>query len=708
MTYVSLYRKWRPQTFADVVGQDHVVGTLVNAIQTGQVHHALLFTGTRGTGKTSTARILAKALNCERGPTPEPCNQCDACRSITDGTSLDVVEIDAASHGSVDDARDLREKANYAPAASRFKVYIVDEAHMVTPQGFNAMLKVLEEPPDHVRFVFCTTEPHKVIEAIRSRCQRHDFRRVRTAVLAEYFAKICAAEGVDIEPDAIEMVARAADGSVRDGQSRLDQVITFSRERVTLSSVTQALGLLPSEVRFELAEAIAGQRVADVFACVERVVDAGHDLQQFTREALEHLRDLYVTRIAPDSSTLVDVTPETRARLASQADRFGPGELNRALRILGEVYLDMRSATDQRLVLEVGMARAAMPEASLDADALLARIERLERRLAIGGGEQVAPAPVAEQPAAAQAPASGKGRPAHAAETGRSGPAAAARPAPAPPADGAAGPGRAAAKPARRREAAAEPSAGAGSAHGASGPSAGGANVAGASGASAGGAGDGPGTAPARGGAARSKRPAAEPEVEDDWTAPVQPPAGPIDLALVSRSWAEVVQRVQAASRVTATFLEHGRLTGLENRQVLVEFSPDNRFHAEALGKNGRDKQVEAALEAVIGGGLGFRVVIGDTPAAAPAGSAEPAAEAPPDEAAVPPVVEPPAVHEFDIDPANDQGEPIDADADARAVADWAARELGGQVIEEHPNQASGGRRPRTPKSRERNERGRR
>ncbi|HEX8929222.1 MAG TPA: hypothetical protein VGA45_09935, partial [Actinomycetota bacterium] len=303
-------------------------------------------------------------------------------------------------------------------------------------------------------------------------------------------------------------------------------------------------------------------------------------------------------------------------------------------------------------------------------DALLARIERLERRLAIGG-EQGAPAPVAEQPAA-RPPAAGTGRPAPAAE---------------PPADGAAESGRAAAKPARRREAEAEPSAGAGRAHGASGPSAGGANA---------------------GGAARSRRPAAEPEVEDDWTAPAPPPADPIDLALVSRSWAEVVQRVQAASKVTATFLERGRLTGLENRQVLVEFSPDDRFHAEALGKNGRDKQVAAALEAVIGGGLGFRVVIGDTPAVAPAGGAEPAAEAPPDEAAVPPAVEPPAVHEFDIDPANDQGEPIDADADARAVADWAARELGGQVIEEHPNQASGGRRPRTPKSRERSERGRR
>ncbi len=412
MAYVSLYRKWRPQTFADVIGQDHVVSTLVNAIQTGQVHHAMLFTGTRGTGKTSTARILAKALNCERGPTPEPCNRCDACRSITDGTSLDVVEIDAASHGSVDDARDLREKASYAPAAARFKVYIVDEAHMVTPQGFNAMLKVLEEPPEHVRFVFCTTEPHKVIEAIRSRCQRHDFRRVRTAVLVDSFAKICAAEGVDVEPAAIEAVARAADGSVRDGQSRLDQVLTFAGGRVTLSDVARALGALPAEVRFELADALASQRAADVFACVEQVVDAGHDLQQFAKEALEHLRDLYVLRAAPDSSTLVDVTPETRERLAAQAERFGPGELVRALRIVGDVYLDLRTATDQRLVLEVGLARAAMPEASLDAGALLARIERLERRLAITPGDQ-APASTLPPPAAPApaVPAGGPGAP---------------------------------------------------------------------------------------------------------------------------------------------------------------------------------------------------------------------------------------------------------------------------------------------------------
>jgi DNA polymerase-3 subunit gamma/tau len=674
MPYVSLYRKWRPQTFADVIGQDHVVGTLVNAIQTGQVHHALLFTGTRGTGKTSTARILAKALNCERGPSPEPCNVCDACRSITEGTNLDVVEIDAASHGSVDDARDLREKASYTPAAARFKVYIVDEAHMVTPQGFNAMLKVLEEPPEHVRFIFCTTEPHKVIEAIRSRCQRHDFRRVRTAVLADYFAKICAAEGWDVEPAAIEAVARVADGSVRDGQSRLDQVLTFTGGRVTLSDVTRALGALPVELRFELADALAGQRPADVFGCVEQVADAGHDLQQFAREALEHLRDLYVLRAAPESTTLVDVTPETRERLAVQAERFGPGELARALRIVGDVYLDLRAATDQRLVLEVGLARAAMPEASLDAEALLARIERLERRLAISPADQTpaAPAPVPAPAAPAQdarapAPAQDARAPAPTTPT----------PTPTPPAS-------AAPRPAGRRPKA-RPT--------------------------------------AESGAGERSEPEA---AADDWAAPTPVPAAPVDLDLVSRSWALVLERVQTTSRMTASLLERGRLRALEGRQVVVEFSPQDRFYAEALEKGGRTPQVDAALDAVLGGGLAVRVVTGESVAPPPAGDSEPAAGSTPAAAEdpAPAAAAPDPGAEFEIDPDNDEGQPLDADADARAVADWAARELGGQVIEERPNdppesRAKGSRdrassagdgsgRTRGSKARERSERGRR
>jgi DNA polymerase-3 subunit gamma/tau len=624
MAYVSLYRKWRPQTFTDIVGQDHVTGTLVNAIRTGQVHHAMLFTGTRGTGKTSTARVLAKALNCERGPTPEPDNTCEQCRSITAGTNLDVVEIDAASHGSVDDARDLREKASYAPAAARYKVYIVDEAHMVTTQGFNAMLKVLEEPPEHVRFVFCTTEPHKVIEAIRSRCQRHDFRRIRTQDLVEDFARICEAEGVDIEPAALELVARAADGSHRDGLSRLDQVLTYAGPKVTLADVAQVLGALPAELRFDLAEALAAHRVADVLASVERVVDAGHDLQQFAREALEHLRDLYVLKVAPESTTLVDVTAETRERLGAQAERFGPGELGRLVRIVGETYMDLRTATDQRLVLEVGLAKAALPEASLDADALLTRIERLERRLSIATTE--APAPPA-RPAVATGAA----------------------------AEGGAG------TPVKGTAAASAPAARAGTAGRAAAPAATGAA--------------GSAEPPAR----AAKAPPAAAQEEPGWEQAEASAHLPVDLDLVRRSWPLVIERVQANSRVTASFLGNGQPVALEGRQVVVELPRDRRFEAEALTKDGRNRQVDAVLEAMLGGGLQIRVVVGDQPAGDP-----PEDPGPPGDPA-----EPPPVAEFEVDPANDEGRPLDADADARAVADWAAKELGGQIIEERPNQAA-------------------
>jgi DNA polymerase III subunit gamma/tau len=644
MAYVSLYRKYRPQTFHDIVGQDHVTGTLVNAIQTGQVHHAMLFCGTRGTGKTSTARVLAKALNCVKGPTPEPCNVCDACVSITDGTNLDVTEIDAASHGSVDDARDLREKASYAPAAARFKVYIIDEAHMVTTQGFNAMLKVLEEPPEHVRFIFCTTEPHKVIEAIRSRCQRHDFRRIRTAALVQDFARICEAEEVDIEPAALELVARAADGSHRDGLSRLDQVLTFAGPKVTLADVAQVLGALPVELRFDLAEALAAHRVADVLACVERVVDAGHDLHQFTREALEHLRDLYVLRVAPQSTTLVDVTAETRERLAAQAERFGPGELGRMVTIVGDLYLDLRTATDQRLVVEVGLARAAVPEASLDAEALLARIERLERRLSIAGAEP--PAAAAPGPAVVAEPVT-RPAPAKSATASKAQGSGSAKAVPATAAPGAASTQAATASPGPDRPEAA-PDAAAAEARPKSRP--------------------------------KAKERAAEPPAEEaGWGAAEAPARVPVDLDLVRRSWPLVLERVQAASRVTASFLGHGRPVALEGRQLVVELPKDRKFEAEALA--GRSRQVDGVLEAMLGGGLETRVVVGEH-----AGPDDP--DPPPAEAAAP---APDEVVEFEVDPANDEGRPMDADADARAVADWAAKELGGKVIEERPNDSGKG-----------------
>jgi DNA polymerase III subunit gamma/tau len=674
MGYVSLYRKYRPQTFHDIVGQDHVTGTLVNAIQTGQVHHAMLFCGTRGTGKTSTARVLAKALNCVKGPTPEPCNVCDACVSITEGTNLDVTEIDAASHGSVDDARDLREKASYAPAAARFKVYIIDEAHMVTTQGFNAMLKVLEEPPEHVRFIFCTTEPHKVIEAIRSRCQRHDFRRIRTAALVQDFARICEAEGVEIEPPALELVARAADGSHRDGLSRLDQVLTFAGPKVTLADVAQVLGALPVELRFDLAEALAAHRVGDVLDCVERVVDAGHDLHQFTREALEHLRDLYVLRVAPSSTTLVDVTAETRERLAAQAERFGPGELGRMVSIVGELYLDLRTATDQRLVVEVGLARAAVPEASLDAEALLARIERLERRLSIAGGEAMAPAAgPAPEPSAKRAAAAATG----------TAPRPAGTPEPQPPVDGAPT-GRVAGRGKGRERLSTAPTAptaptAATAATAATAPTAPAATAPTAARASA-----APTAASARSRAKAEAQAPAEPPVEEAGWGPAEAPARvPVDLDLVRRSWPLVLERVQAASRVTASFLGHGRPVALEGRQLVVELPRDRKFEAEALA--GRSRQVDGVLEAMLGGGLEIRVVVGEH-----TGPEDP--DPPPAEAAAP---APDQVVEFEVDPANDEGRPLDADADARAVADWAAKELGGKVIEERPNDsgAKGGAR---------------
>ena len=540
--------------------------------------------------------------------------------SITDGTNLDVTEIDAASHGSVDDARDLREKASYAPAAARFKVYIIDEAHMVTTQGFNAMLKVLEEPPEHVRFVFCTTEPHKVIEAIRSRCQRHDFRRIRTAALVQDFARICEAEGVEIEPAALELVARAADGSHRDGLSRLDQVLTFAGPKVTLADVAQVLGALPVELRFDLAEALAAHRVADVLACVERVVDAGHDLHQFTREALEHLRDLYVLRVAPSSTTLVDVTAETRERLAAQAERFGPGELGRMVNIVGDLYLDLRTATDQRLVVEVGLARAAVPEASLDAEALLARIERLERRLSIAGGEGAVPAARPRR-----RPSRRPGRPRRPRRPRPPGPRLR--------------PPRPRPRPRSRRPSPRRPR---------------------------------PGPRPGRG----TRRPSPR-----------------------SRRWAGGRRRRRPGCRSTSTWCGGpGRwcwngcrrpagsrpaswaTAGRSPWRAAAWSSSCPRtgpFEAEALA--GRSRQVDGVLEAMLGGGLEIRVVVGEH-----AGPEEP--DPPPAEDAAP---APDQVVEFEVDPANDEGRVLDADADARAVADWAAKELGGKVIEERPNDSS-------------------
>ena len=377
MAYVSLYRKYRPQTFTEVVGQAHITTTLGQAVVEDRVHHAYLFTGPRGTGKTSTARILAKSLNCEHGPTAEPCNACTHCVAITAGSSVDVIEIDAASHGGVDDIRDLRDRVAFAPASARTKVYIVDECHMLSTAGWNAFLKTVEEPPGHVVFVFATTEPHKVLDTILSRTQRFDFKRVGAADLAAHVRSVGAAEGVQFEAGAVELVVRAGDGSVRDTLSVLDQVLAFTGDQVTAEGVADVLGAVPEELLDEAADFIAAGDVAGLCVLVGRLADAGHDLRQFAREAVEHLRALFLLQSAPDAG-LVEGTPERLVRMTDQAGRLGQAELLRAVELLADAQAQMRLGS-VRLPLEIALAKAAMPEASGDPAALAARIDRLER-----------------------------------------------------------------------------------------------------------------------------------------------------------------------------------------------------------------------------------------------------------------------------------------------------------------------------------------
>ena len=408
MAYVSLYRKYRSQTFAEVVGQDHVTTTLARAVDEGRWHHAYLFTGPRGTGKTSTARILAKSINCEQGPTSQPDNTCSQCVGITEGSSVDVIEIDAASHGGVDDVRDLRERVTFAPAAARTKVYIVDECHMLSTAGWNAFLKTVEEPPDHVVFVFATTEPHKVLPTILSRTQRFDFRRIPAELLARHCTDLAHREGLELEPGALDLVVRAGDGSARDTLSVLDQVAAFSGAHVTLAGVAEVLGAVSDELLVEAADAIAAGDVAGVCVLVQRLADAGIDLRQFARDLVEHLRALFLLGVAPDAG-LVETTAERLDRLTVQAGRVGRVELLRAVELLAQAQVDMRRG-NTRLPLEIALVKAALPEASGDPAALAARMDRLERRTGLdpmpqpSPGASTAPWPASAAPAAGPAP----------------------------------------------------------------------------------------------------------------------------------------------------------------------------------------------------------------------------------------------------------------------------------------------------------------
>jgi DNA polymerase-3 subunit gamma/tau len=403
---LALYRRYRPETFAEVIGQDHVTEPLRAALANNRVNHAYLFSGPRGCGKTTSARILARTLNCEKAPVADPCGECQSCRDLARGGpgSIDVIEIDAASHGGVDDARDLRERAFFAPVASRYKIYIIDEAHMVSSQGFNALLKLVEEPPEHLKFIFATTEPEKVIPTIRSRTHHYPFRLIPPRVLSDYLAQICQAEGVPIEPAAIPLVVRAGAGSARDSLSVLDQLLGgVGPAGVTYDVAAGLLGYTPDTLLDEVVDAFAAADGASVFSVIDKVIETGQDPRRFTEDLLRRLRDLVIVAAVPDAPAtgLIDAPQDQAERLVAQAARFGKAELVRAADSVAAGLTEMRGATTPRLLLELICARVLLPGADHSTDGLTARLDRLERRVGVAGsvGETVAAPTTAAPPA---------------------------------------------------------------------------------------------------------------------------------------------------------------------------------------------------------------------------------------------------------------------------------------------------------------------
>ncbi len=396
---LALYRRYRPETFAEVIGQEHVTDPLQQALRNNRVNHAYLFSGPRGCGKTTSARILARCLNCEQGPTPTPCGECQSCRDLARNGpgSIDVIEIDAASHGGVDDARDLREKAFFGPASSRYKIYIIDEAHMVTPAGFNALLKVVEEPPEHLKFIFATTEPEKVIGTIRSRTHHYPFRLVPPGTLRDYLAEVCESEAIPVAGPVLPLVVRAGGGSVRDSMSVMDQLLAGAGEAgVTYEMATALLGYTDGALLDAVVDAFAAGDGAATFGIVDRVIEGGHDPRRFVTDLLERLRDLLILAAVPEAADkgLIDVPADVLERMRAQATRLGPAELSRAADLVNTGLTEMRGATSPRLQLELICARVLLPAAYGDERALLSRLERLER--GVGPVAPVAPAPVVD------------------------------------------------------------------------------------------------------------------------------------------------------------------------------------------------------------------------------------------------------------------------------------------------------------------------
>jgi DNA polymerase-3 subunit gamma/tau len=396
---LALYRKYRPSIFADVIGQEHITVPLSNALQSGKVHHAYLFSGPRGCGKTSSARIMARSLNCEKGPTPNPCGACQSCKDlVANGPgSIDVIELDAATHGLVDDARDLRDKAFFAPVNSRYKIYIIDEAHQLGPGAANALLKVVEEPPPHVLFIFATTEPDKLIATIRSRTHHYPFRLVPPGILQEHLQKVCDQESVKVEKGVLPLVVRASGGSVRDALSVLGQLLAGAgKDGVTYDIAVQLLGFTDGALLDEAIDGLAARDLGSVFQSIDRLIESGHDPRRFAQDLLERLRDLVVADAVDDGlkAILRNYPDDQLDRMRAQAARIGGGNLSRAASIVAEGLNQMRGATAPRLILELIASRIVIAGNDNSDQGFLARIERLERQ----SGMETIPAPKPAKP----------------------------------------------------------------------------------------------------------------------------------------------------------------------------------------------------------------------------------------------------------------------------------------------------------------------
>jgi len=666
---LALYRKYRSATFAEVIGQEHVTAPLIQALSAGRINHAYLFSGPRGCGKTSSARILARSLNCEQGPTPTPCGVCGSCLDLAPNGpgSIDVIEIDAASHGGVDDARDLRERAYYAPVRDRYKVYIIDEAHMVTTQGFNALLKLVEEPPEFLIFIFATTEPDKVLQTIRSRTHHYPFRLIPPSALRAHLERICAAEQAAVEPAVFPLVVRAGAGSARDSLSVLDQLLAGAGpDGVSYASAVGLLGVTDATLLDDITDSLAVGDAAAVYSTIDRVVEAGHDPRRFAADLLERFRDLMVLDAVPDAVErgMIDYPGDQAERMADQARRIGLATLVRYADITHTTLTDMRGTTSPRLMLELLSARMLLPDAASDSAALLQRIERLERRqgmvapaqpAAAGSGRASQPAPPrtvasAETPAERTAPAEPT--------------APVASTAPVAPATRTARAGKSSATTAAET-AAGTADAGTTTAETAAGTTAAGTAAAGTAGA------EPVETAPADAAPGTRDPGTSDPGPSDPEPAAAGAAAAGADSAGLRRLWPEVLDQVRARSRRTRALLDNASVASVEGN--VIRLAATSAPIAKMIGDDSNLSVLRESLVAVVGGGWTVEVSaeagppVAASPAAVPAGPS-----------AVPPGAVPSSAP-APVDEADEVDEETDAVSDtgtARVDAEAAAGAL--------------------------------